>query len=207
MKFNRRGTFDGGLPWGGFWANCAPKADITGKNYVHVKVWKPRVSPLKFKLEGGPSGTMETPSLYPQTLSSQWEDIVFDFTTFTGEYPIIAFMPDFEDPLNVGNVQEIYFDDIIFSDNPLPFGTGIHDPGTIDITVYPNPCNNYLNLSNPVDLKRIGIYNVTGQVMISMENVPAGQTIINTTDLVKGIYFITMEDYTGNTGYNKLIKY
>ncbi|MDD5508688.1 MAG: T9SS type A sorting domain-containing protein [Bacteroidales bacterium] len=207
MKFMRRGTFDGGLPWGGFWANCEPKADITGKNYVHVKVWKPRVSPLKFKLEGGPSGTMETLSLYPQTLSGQWEDIVFDFTACTGEYPVIAFMPDFEDPLTMGNVQEIYFDDIIFSNNPMPFGTGLHDPSTIEVMVYPNPCDKEVNLINPTDLRRIIVYNVTGQVMISLEDVTAGQTVINTTDLVNGIYIITFEDNDGNVGNNRVIKY
>ena len=43
--------------------------------------------------------TLETFSINPQTNTGVWEDIVFDYTSKTGLYPTISFMPDFEDPL------------------------------------------------------------------------------------------------------------
>jgi hypothetical protein len=86
--------------------------DVTVNKYVHVKVWKPRISPLKFKIEGGAAGTLETPSMFPQNSTGVWEDIVFDFTSKTGTYPIIAFMPDFEDPMTLNDDIIIYFDNI-----------------------------------------------------------------------------------------------
>jgi len=108
-----------GVPWGGFWSPT--EVDITTNKYVHVKVWKPRISPLHFKLEGGASGTHEVESMYPQTMTNAWEDIVFDFSEFDGTYPIIGFFPDFEDPLTLTEDIDIYFDDIILSDDPNPF--------------------------------------------------------------------------------------
>jgi hypothetical protein len=106
-----------GVPWGGFWSTTP--VDVTTNKYMHVKVWKPRISPVKFKIEGGAAGTLEQGSMYPQTATGQWEDMVFDFTSKTGPYPIIAFMPDFEDPLTLTDDITIYFDDIILSNSPV----------------------------------------------------------------------------------------
>jgi hypothetical protein len=109
-----------GVPWGGFWSALPTAIDVTDNKYVHVKVWKPRITPLRFKIEGGAAGTIEIESMYPQTLTNAWEDIVFDFSEKTGTYPIIAFLPDFEDPLTLTEDIDIYFDDIILNNDPNP---------------------------------------------------------------------------------------
>jgi hypothetical protein len=110
-----------GVPWGGFWSTLPMPVDVTTNKYVHVKVWKPRVSPIKFKLEK-PGENHEIFSMNEQTLTNQWQDIVFDFSEYTGEWPTIAFMPDFEDPLTLTEDITIYFDDILVSDDPTPIG-------------------------------------------------------------------------------------
>lgn len=117
IKFNRDKD---GVPWGGFWSPLPAVIDVTTNKFVHVKVWKPRISPIKFKIEGGDAGTIEIFSKYPQTKINEWEDIVFDFTEKTGTYPIIAFMPDFEDPLTLTEDINIYFDDFILNNDPNP---------------------------------------------------------------------------------------
>lgn len=109
-----------GVPWGGFWSALANQVDVTDNKYVHVKVWKPRISPIRFKLEGGAAGTLEQPSMNAQTTTGAWEDMVFDFTSLTGTYPVIAFMPDFEDPLTLTEDIIIYFDDILINNDPNP---------------------------------------------------------------------------------------
>jgi len=109
-----------GVPWGGFWSSLPTPIDVTDNKYVHVKVWKPRISPIKFKIEGGDAGTIEVASINPQQTTNAWEDIVFDFSEKTGTYPIIAFMPDFEDPLTLTEDITIYFDDIILNNDPNP---------------------------------------------------------------------------------------
>ncbi len=109
-----------GVPWGGFWSNLPAEIDVTENKYVHVKVWKPRISPIKFKIEGGAAGNIEIESMYPQTLINEWEDMVFDFSEKTGTYPIIAFLPDFADPVGLTEDIDIYFDDIILNNDPNP---------------------------------------------------------------------------------------
>jgi len=109
-----------GFPWDGFWSNLPSEIDVTDNKYVHVKVWKPRISPVKFKIEGGEAGTIEVESMYPQTLTNAWEDMVFDFSEKTGTYPIIAFLPDFMDPVGLTEDISIYFDDILLNNDPNP---------------------------------------------------------------------------------------
>ncbi|KAF0204780.1 MAG: hypothetical protein FD170_205 [Bacteroidetes bacterium] len=109
-----------GVPWGGFWSALPAPVDVTENKYVHVKVWKPRISELKFKLEGGAAGTLEIPSSAPQLTTNAWEDIVFDYSEKTGTYPIIAFLPDFSTPVGLDNDIVLYFDDIIINNDPNP---------------------------------------------------------------------------------------
>lgn len=109
-----------GFPWDGFWSELPVAVDVTTNKYVHAKVWKPRISPIKFKIEGGAAGTIEVFSTNPQTLVNQWEDMVFDFSEKTGTYPIIAFLPDFEDPLTLTDDMTMYFDDILVNNDPNP---------------------------------------------------------------------------------------
>lgn len=107
-----------GQPWAGWYATIPTALDMDANKYVHVKIWKPRISPVVFKLEkeGGNSGDVF--SMSPQTKTEEWEDIVFDFSEKTGTYPIIAFMPDFEDPLTLTEDITLYFDDIILNNSP-----------------------------------------------------------------------------------------
>jgi len=109
-----------GVPWCGFWGHPAVPVDVTTNKYVHARVWKPRISPVFFKLEGGPDGNLEIESMYPQTKINQWEDIVWDFSSMSGAYPIIAFMTDKADPVDLTEDIIIYFDDIIVSNDPMP---------------------------------------------------------------------------------------
>jgi len=109
-----------GFPWDGFWSSLPSTIDVTTNKFVHAKVWKPRISPIKFKIEGGAAGTIEIFSKYEQTKVNEWEDIVFDFSDKTGTYPIIAFLPDFADPVNLTEDITIYFDDIILNNDPNP---------------------------------------------------------------------------------------
>ncbi len=120
LKFNR--DMDG-VPWGGFWSKVADYSsavDVTTNKYVHAKVWKDRISSVKFKLEGGPDGNLEIESMAPQTKISAWEDMVFDFSSMSGAYPIIAYMPDFADPVGLTADATIYMDDIILNNDPNP---------------------------------------------------------------------------------------
>lgn len=107
-----------GIPGTGFWATKT--VDFTVNKYIHVKVYKTRITAVKFKVEDGLGGILEMTSINPQTKINQWEDLVFDFSSLTGNYAKISLMPDFVDPVGLGADINIYFDDIIVNNNPNP---------------------------------------------------------------------------------------
>jgi len=109
-----------GVAWGGFYATLDTPVDFTTNKYVHAKVWKSRISPVKFKIEGGSTGNIEVPSMYPQTVENGWEDMVFDFSAATGPYSKIVFMPDFNDPVGLDGDITIYFDDFVLNNQATP---------------------------------------------------------------------------------------
>jgi hypothetical protein len=112
-----------GVVWGGFYATLDTPVDFTTNKYVHVKVWKTRMSPVKFKIERA-DGNIELASMNEQTVTDGWQDMVFDFsaTTATGLYSKIVFMPDSKDPVGLTEDMTMYFDDLILNNDPSPMG-------------------------------------------------------------------------------------
>jgi hypothetical protein len=206
VEFTRRGTTNGGLPWGGFWANSVPEFDITGNSYVHVKVWKPRVSPIRMKLEGGSMGTFELPSMNTQDDVDMWVDMVFDYTDKETSYPIVAFMPDFEDPLAIADDIVIYFDDFIVNNDPNPVSTP-EIKHNADFTVYPNPSNGVVNLDVPFNVQTLTIYNVIGQEIKSISDLQKGTVTIDISELDNGLYIINVLNDKNQTITKKILKH
>ncbi|MBI9066695.1 MAG: T9SS type A sorting domain-containing protein [Salinivirgaceae bacterium] len=206
MKFIRRGTSNGGQPWGGFWANIDPTVDVTTNKYVHVKVLKTRVSPLKFKLEG--AVTLETASMNTQADVDTWVDIVFDFSTLTGEYAVLSFMPDFEDPLVITDDIDIYFDDIIFNNDPTPITTDVLEPKQmLQYSIYPNPASSEVFVSVNSEINSISIVNLIGQEVKTMQNIKMGINNLNISNLNEGIYIIRIKDKNNRIESSKLYIY
>ena len=207
MKYIRRGTDNGGQPWGGFWATITDSVDLTTNKYIHVEVYKPRISPIKFKFQGGATGDLEIFSTNQQTITNGWQDMVFDFTSITGKYPICAFMPDFEDPLTMTADQTIYFDNIILNNDPNPrTTTGISTHATFNFILYPNPVVNELYLRLNTNLQNLVVYNVMGQKVIEMGQVRKGIVHINTSNLTNGVYIISLIDLKNRISMKKFIK-
>ncbi len=115
LKFVRSNN---GLIWSGFFSPTP--IDLTTNKYVHVKVWKNRISTVKFKIEGGSGGLLEIESMNPQTKMKAWEDMVFDFSARTGIQTTIVLMPDFTDPILITANDTMYIDDIIVNNISTP---------------------------------------------------------------------------------------
>jgi hypothetical protein len=167
-------------------------------------VWKTMVSPLKFKLEGNP--TLETLSMNPQSLTSTWEDIVFDFSTLDGNYPVLSLMPDFADPFETAEDIDLYIDNIQITDSPNPI-SGIWNNKADDlISLYPNPCTNEVSIDLTRNMKSVVVRNMMGQVVYSMQNVSKGIVRIDASFMNKGMYFVTLTDTQNVSASVKLLK-
>jgi len=199
VKFHRSMN---GVPWGGFWSALPEQADLTENKYVYVKVWKPRVSPIKFKMEGGPSANLEIFSMNPQEVTSGWEEIVFDFTELTGLWNVIAFMPDFEDPLTLTEDIDIYFDDIRLMHDPLTFTSEIN--ASSSLKVFPNPAQDIVNIKVDEPINNIAVYDLSGKLMLQ-ENRTGNEATIDIAHLSRGIYILRVN--TLNNSYTHKINH
>ena len=184
-------------------------ADFTVKKYIHVKVLKNKLSPTKFKIEGGSTGNIELTSTLPYATVGVWQDMVFDFTNATGLYSTVVFFPDFEEPLtNAGNIN-IYFDEIYLSNNSTP------DTGSLAIetnaiknrvSFFPNPVNNVLNVISIEKLAQVSIFNMQGSLIYESKNLGDSSHKIDTSNLSNGLYLLDLTFDNGEKLVQKLVK-
>lgn len=205
LKFRRSST---GAVFAGFWSPLPEAVDLTDNKYVLVKVWKPRVSELKFKVEGGTTtpATFELASVRPQTLTEEWEEIVFHFPDATGTYPIIGMLPDFMDPVGLDEDIVLYIDDIIFSPtDPGGEPTGVKLPEALNFIFYPNPAKRILNIENLDGASHLAIFNAAGQKVL-VRNGLTSSVRIDVSALSKGVYMISVYTKEGNATIKKFVK-
>lgn len=207
VQFTRRTSGDDAMPWAGFWCPVTnPDPDFTTNKYVHVKVLKSNTSVVKFKIEGGPTGTSEIASMNNYTTAGVWQDMVFDFSDRSGVYPIVALMPDFEDPLTGAN-RIIYFDDIIVNNIATPEVLGVQKNAlSAKIAMYPNPTNGVLNIESSEELSSATIYSFEGRKVMTINKFESNNTKINASSLSKGVYLIDFTAKSGTSQTQKFIK-
>ena len=206
LQFNRAADGD---PWAGFWSELPEVIDMTDFGYIEVDVWKPRESPVHFKVEGGETDDIEIEPIEPQTKTEEWETLVFDFAEegATGEYPIIALMPDFEDPLELDEDITIYIDNIRLS-NTSDKATSIDDPteepdiaSNIELEQnYPNPFNPVTQIQYSISEHSnvtLEVYDVLGRHVSTLvdETQSPGQYEISFdgSDLSSGTYIYRLQ--------------
>ncbi|TRX20469.1 T9SS type A sorting domain-containing protein [Flavobacterium franklandianum] len=206
IQFTRRTSGTDAMPWAGFYSFVTdPDPDFTTNKYVHVKLMKSNTSPVKFKIEGGPTGTIEIYSINSYTTPGVWQDMVFDFSDRSGLYPIVAFLPDFEDPLIAGADRMIYFDDIVVNNIATPETLGLKENYlSAKVKMYPNPVKNTLTIDANGTIQKVSVYNVLGQEVMKASPKNNSATL-QTSQLKKGVYFVTT-DVDGVISTSKVLK-
>ena len=73
------------------------------------------------------------------------------------------------------------------------------------INIYPNPSENYFSVEveTPSDIKTIFMYNITGQLVKTINSLTND---IDISDLKKGTYLISISFFNGRQEYFKLVK-
>lgn len=206
IQFTRRTSGTDAMPWAGFWCPVTdPDPDFTTNKFVHVKIMKSNTSPVKFKIEGGPTGTVEIYSINSYTTPGVWQDMVFDFSDRSGVYPIVALMPDFEDPLIASGDRIIYFDDIVVNNIATPETLGLKENYlSAKVKMYPNPVKNTLTIDANGTIQKVSVYNVLGQEVMKASPKTNSATL-QTSQLKKGVYFVTT-DIDGVISTSKVLK-
>lgn len=205
LRFARSSAGD---PWAGFWSSLPAPLDMTTNKYILMKVLKPRISPVKFKIEGGTTDptSFELESTAPQTKTDAWEQMVFYYPDATGTYPTIAVLPDFIEPVGLDADIVLYIDDIVSSPTADGVPTGIKQPESLNVSVFPNPVKSTLYFDNMKDVDRIVISNMVGQQMLVSRNITGERASINVSSLTNGMYMVTVYDINGKTAIRKIVK-
>jgi hypothetical protein len=205
LRFRRSATGD---IWAGFWSTLPVPLDMTENKYVLVKVWKPRISVVKFKIQDGTTSpaTFEFASVSPQTKINAWEQMVFYYPAATGTYPTIAVEPDFSDPVGLMEDTVMYIDDIVSSPTATGIPTGINQPEQLNSLVFPNPVKSTLYFENLQHVDRIVLSNMVGQQMIMTRNIAGERASMDVSSLTNGVYIVTIYDKDGNRSIKKIVK-
>jgi len=81
--------------------------------------------------------------------------------------------------------------------------TDVIDPTNLEFNVYPNPFRDVLNIENSDRLTRVTVTNIAGQRVIDVQN---PESIIRTSNLVTGVYIITLFNEDGIVKSDRMVK-
>lgn len=79
--------------------------------------------------------------------------------------------------------------------------TAVKDGEVLEFSIYPNPASDYIQLSNADNIESISLYDLTGRMIIS--HFISGDTQIDLSDYMPGLYVLKATDITGRTGVKK----
>ncbi|MDC8005592.1 T9SS type A sorting domain-containing protein [Aureisphaera galaxeae] len=90
---------------------------------------------------------------------------------------------------SVGPNNEYWIDDVTYSETPLSVDTF----EALNISVYPNPVQDRLNVQAQEAISNVAIYNVLGQQVYSASNIDALSTSIDMSQMTSGAYIVQVE--------------
>ncbi len=70
-----------------------------------------------------------------------------------------------------------------------------------NITIYPNPVTDFIELDSNLIIKEVNLFTISGQLILS-----SNQKRISTLHLPEGIYLIRIEDEDGNIATKRIVK-
>lgn len=78
--------------------------------------------------------------------------------------------------------------------------------GLPPLQLYPNPATDFLNVTSPVNLERIEVYDLTGRLQYTSGKLNSKQASIGLSDFKNGFYFLKCFDFDGQSRSVKFIR-
>ena len=166
----------------------------SGTKGFSVRVKGPRASKVFFKLQVGNdccNNVIErNPAANNYTTPGQWQTIVYDMTNESAvdkTKTVIFFdsqMAPSADPAD----DVFMIDDITFGEFASLSTSKI---SISDVSIYPNPAKDFVNISANEKIDLIRIYDLTGRIVL--QSTPNRENLnLNVTDLSKGVYLVKL---------------
>lgn len=84
--------------------------------------------------------------------------------------------------------------------------TDVSDAFAATFSLYPNPVKDVLTVENCMDVRSIQVYDVTGRVVLTMENNGANTMTIPMNNFHKGVYFVKLNSENAATFVKRIVK-
>jgi len=75
-----------------------------------------------------------------------------------------------------------------------------------EVSVYPNPARNTLTVHSTSAVKRIEMYNMSGQIAYSLNSLFSDEVLIDVSQLKEGIYFLRITEENNTVSSHRIIK-
>lgn len=84
--------------------------------------------------------------------------------------------------------------------------TNVRELVNQSLQIYPNAATKILNMNSPVEITKVEIFNLVGELIYSLNNINSNKAIISVADLKVGIYIVRCFDYNGQMATAKFAK-
>lgn len=84
--------------------------------------------------------------------------------------------------------------------------TDVNETFAAQVTMYPNPANNVLNIDNCNDVTSINVLDYTGRVVMVIANNGDAKLSINISDLNSGVYLVQLNGVQGESTVKRIVK-
>jgi hypothetical protein len=197
-KFVKAGD---GAPFAGMYGDLDAAIDFKGgpkiiKAHVHMD----HIGNFAVKLEGSRTGQPVIEIIVPNSVTNDWEELVYDFSAAAdnAEYTRITLFFDLGMDATGVDVTS-YFDNIVVGDGECESATvGLFTPTKLEsFVISPNPVNQQLQIENLTGIARIEVISLTGKRMASIIPDGIGNTWIDVSNFQPGMYILTGFDRNG----------
>ncbi len=170
----------------------------------------------EFKLEEGKSYTFEVSTKSPDAKnhrvvakvgertiqsdlinSTTWKNTTVKFTVGTGETNVILWIYSF--PVSV-----VHLDNYKLIDDK-GVATKINSAPDLSVQMFPNPTNGELNIYNSSRILSLNVYDITGKMIETRNDVHREQYRMDLSSYQKGVYFVAVKDVDGNKSTRKIM--
>ncbi len=163
---------------------------------VRMKVYSPEVNtPILLKAESIVDPNFNVVSLQYTTVANEWEVIEWDFLQhlpnspaldLTIDYYLLAVFFNFGIDGATSGEQNYYWDDVEFAS--ISNTDEIHQ---IQITIYPNPAQHYLEINSNEEIDDLTILNIKGQEVLRRD-LGHYRNKVDISPLISGNYFLVL---------------
>ena len=188
--------------WAGAFSNPGPAMMVDASNggEVCIDVHMDHIGNLGFKLENG-TAEQNWINVVENTVVNEWETLCFNFDSISFEEPFITATGNSYSTIVLffdfgsNDVMDVtsYFDNIVLKPAATTTSTEIIDANTMDIKVFPNPTNGWLNIIVEDDYRfnKLEIIDLSGRVVYD-KRVQGYNFKENISRIDEGMYFIRL---------------